>query len=143
MKGLFRRRRLGWMRRLWWIGTASAIWSNRRDLKRWVNFVRRAASERERRPWSDLLAEAKVRAAISADPTLRRDDAIDDVRVDDGVVTLLTTTASWPDPRDQIVKLKQVKGVTDVTAKPAPTDVRATVRPIVTVGEVVGSAGAR
>ena len=57
--------------------------------------------------------------------------------------TLLTTTASWPDPRDQIVKLKQVKGITDVTAKPAPADVRATVRPIVTVGEVVGTAGVR
>jgi hypothetical protein len=139
----FGRRRRGLLRRMWWMGLASTLWANRRDVKRWANFVKRAVSGRERRPFADVITEAKVRATITADPILRRDEAIDDLRVDNGVVTLLTTTASWPDPRDQMVKLKQVKGITDVTAKPAPTDVRASDRPIATVGEAIGTVGGR
>lgn len=118
-RGLFGRRR-GMFRRLGWLSLASALWNNRRDVQRWARFVQRAVQERDRRPMSDVMTEARVRAAVSRDPLLRRDDALEDLRVDDGVVTMLTSTASWPDPRDQMVKLKQVKGITDVTAKPAP-----------------------
>jgi hypothetical protein len=123
--GLFGRRR-GVLRRLGWLSIASALWTNRRDVKRWLDFGRRAVQERDRRPMADLITEAKVRAAVTRDPLLRRDAALEDLRVDDGVVTMLTNTASWPDPRDQIVKLKQVKGITDVTAQLAPIDQRAT-----------------
>ena len=137
----FGHRRRGLLRRIGWVGIASALWTNRRDVKRWANFVKRAVTGRDRRPLADLLTEAKVRATITSDPSLRRDAAIDDLRVDNGVVTLLTNTASWPDPRDQVVKLKQVKGITDVTARPAPVDVRAGSRPIATVGDAIGSVG--
>lgn len=119
--GLFGRRS-GLLRRLGWLSIASAVWSNRRDVKRWVDFGRRAVQERDRRPMADLVTEAKVRAAVSRDPLLRRDASLEDLRVDDGVVTMLTNTAGWPDPRDQIVKLKQVKGITDVTSQPAPVE---------------------
>lgn len=136
--GLFGRRR-GLLRRLGWMGIASALWSNRRDVKRWANFARRAVQERDRRPVSDLVTEAKVRAAVSRDPLLRRDEALDDLRVENGVVTMLTNTASWPDPRDQMVKLKQVKGVTDVTAKPAPTDTSRSTRPMRTASTATPS----
>lgn len=121
--GLFGRRR-GLLRRLGWLSIASALWSNRRDVKRWVDFGYRSIQERDRRPMADLVTEAKVRVAVTRDPLLRRDDALEDLRVADGVVTMLTNTASWPDPRDQMVKLKQVKGVTDVTALPVPADSR-------------------
>lgn len=100
------------MRRTWLPMLASAAWMNRHDIKRWARFVRRVAQQRT--PFSEALLEARVRASVTANPLLRRDHALEDVRVDDGVVTLLTTTASWPDPRDQIWQLKRVKGVTDV-----------------------------
>jgi hypothetical protein len=121
-------RRGGLFRRLGWMGLASALWSNRRDVKRWAEFGRRAVQERDRRPFSDLVTEAKVRAAVSRDPLLRRDDALEDLRVENGVVTMLTNTAGWPDPRDQMVKLKQVKGITDVTSRPVPVDQTRTTR---------------
>jgi hypothetical protein len=107
-----------------WIATVlAALWANRVDVRRWARFAVRAVRERGRRPLSDVVTEMKVRAAVSSDPLLRRDQALDDLRVDDGVVTLLTTTAGWPDPRDQMVKIKQVRGITDVTSRLAPVPV--------------------
>jgi hypothetical protein len=119
-----KRFRRGWMRRMcrMWIGSVlSAMWVNRADVRRWAGFVARAFQDRGGRPISELLTEAKVRAAITSDPLLRRDTSLADLRVDDGVVTLLTRTDGWPDPRDQMVTLKQVKGITDVTTRRAPT----------------------
>lgn len=115
------RRRL---RRLWLTALIPVIWANRRDLQRWVRFGLRALRERETRPLDDLVMEAKVRAAVTADPFLRRDEALEDVRVEDGVVMLLTRTAGWPDPRDQMARLKRIEGVTDVTSHHVPTMAR-------------------
>jgi hypothetical protein len=104
--------------RLWSLAAlGSTAFANRRDLARWGRFLKRAAGERSRRPISDVLTEAKVRLAVSSDPMLRRDPSLDDLRVDDGVVTLHTSTAGWPDPRDQIFRLKKVKGITDVRSE--------------------------
>ena len=105
-------------RRLWLPMLISAAWVNRHDVVRWVRFLRRSANRNA--SVADTLTEARVRAAVSADPLLRRDRTLDDISVDDGVVTLLTNTASWPDPRDQIWRLKRVKGVTDVRSELAP-----------------------
>jgi hypothetical protein len=116
-----KRFRRGWMRRMWIGSVLSAMWVNRADVRRWAGFVARAFQDRGGRPISELLTEAKVRAAITSDPLLRRDTSLEDLRVEDGVVTLLTRTDGWPDPRDQMVKLKQVKGITDVTTRRAPT----------------------
>ncbi len=108
------------LRRMMWASLASALWANRRDVARWAGFARRAVLERDRRPLSDLLTEAKVRAAVTSDPLLRRDPALSDLRVDDGVVTLLTSTPGWPDPRDEVVRLTRVKGITDITTRLDP-----------------------
>jgi len=81
---------------------------------RWFSFLRRAASNRTQ-PLSETIKEARVRAAVSADPMLRRDPAIDDLSYDAGVVTLRTSAPSWPD-RDRLLRrLRSVPGVTDVT----------------------------
>jgi hypothetical protein len=119
--------RRGWTRRIWLVTVFVALWSNRADVRRWGRFLIRAVRERGRRPLSDVVTELRVRAAVSSDPLLRRDRALDDLRVDDGVVTLLTTTAGWPDPRDQMVKIKQVRGITDVTSRLAPAPVGSSV----------------
>ncbi len=55
--------------------------------------------------------------AVSTDPLLRRDKALQDLNVNDGVVTLLTATPGWPDPRDQTSRIKRVKGITDVRSE--------------------------
>lgn len=101
---------------MWLAALVCAAWANRQDLQRWIKFVRRAVEQRSTRPFTDVVTEMKVRAAVSIDPMMRRDPSLQDLSVSDGVVTLLTNTASWPDPRDQIWRLKKVKGITDVTA---------------------------
>ncbi len=106
------------VRPLWIAALASAAWVNRKDLHRWTEFVRRAVNQRRTRPVSELITEARVRAAVTADPVLRRDPALADVAVHDGVVTLLTRTPAWPDSGDHLKRLKRVKGIADVTAVP-------------------------
>lgn len=82
--------------------------------------------ERDGRPLSDLLTEAKVRVAVSSDPLLRRDASLRDLHVRDGVVTVLTTTDGWPDARGHMTKIERVKGITDVTTHmAAPGDAAA------------------
>ncbi len=107
--------------RLMWIAAlASAAWANRDDLRRWLTFIRHVIDQRETRTIHDLVAEFRVRVAISANPVLRRDPAIKDLSVHDGVVTLLTTTTTWPDPlNDQIFQIRSVKGISEVTSRPA------------------------
>lgn len=59
-----------------------------------------------------------MRVGISAKPMLRRDPAIKDLFVHDGVVTLLTTTAIWSDPlNDHIHQLRRVNGISEVKAR--------------------------
>ena len=103
--------------RLMWIAAlASAAWVNRKDVVRWANFAKRAARQRAARPLSDLVTEAKVRAAVTSDPVLRRDPALTDLAVHNGVVTLLTTSTNWPDEEDHLRRLLKIKGISDVKA---------------------------
>ena len=104
------------IRPMWLAALASAAWVNRNDVKRWAEFLRRAVSQRQSRPLGDLITEAKVRAAVSSDPVLRRDPALKDLAVRDGVVTLLTKTAAWPDAAAHVRKLAKIKGIDDVKA---------------------------
>ena len=104
------------IRPLWIAALASAAWVNRKDVTRWTEFLRRAVLQRQSRPLSDWITEAKVRAAVTSDPVLRRDPALKDLAVRDGVVTLLTNTAAWPDSGEHVRRLKRVKGIADVTA---------------------------
>lgn len=106
------------IRPLWIAALASAAWVNRKDLGRWSDFLRRAVRQRQTRPLSELITEARVRAAVSSDPVLRRDPALDDVAVRDGVVTLLTHTSAWPDSAEHVKRLRRVKGIAEVNALP-------------------------
>ena len=106
------------IRPLWIAALASAAWVNRKDLARWSDFLRRAVGQRRTRPLSELITEARVRAAVSSDPVLRRDPALDDIAVRDGVVTLLTHTPAWPDSADHVKRLRRVKGIAEVNALP-------------------------
>ncbi|HEY0521604.1 MAG TPA: hypothetical protein VGC84_19090 [Ilumatobacteraceae bacterium] len=105
------------IRPMWLAALASAAWVNRKDLGRWSEFVRRAVQQRDTRPLSEWITEAKVRMAVSSDPVLRRDPALKDVAVNGGRVTLLTNTPSWPNSDDHVRRLTRVKGVADVTAQ--------------------------
>ncbi|HZX53183.1 MAG TPA: hypothetical protein VFE86_00810 [Ilumatobacteraceae bacterium] len=103
--------------RLMWIAAlASAAWVNRKDVVRWANFGKRAVRQRTARPLSDLVTEAKVRAAVTSDPVLRRDPALTDLAVHNGVVTLLTSSTNWPDEEDHLRRLLKIKGISDVKA---------------------------
>lgn len=109
----FARRRL---RPLWLAAAVTMAWSNRRDLERWLSFGKRVIGQRPQH-LPDLLTEAKVRLVVTRDPQLRHDPALADLRVDGGVVTLMTTTAGWPDPRDQLWRIRRTSGVTDVVSE--------------------------
>ena len=50
---------------------------------------------------------------------LRRDPALDDIAVRDGVVTLLTHSPAWPDSADHVKRLRRVTGIAEVNALPA------------------------
>ena len=104
------------LRPLWLAAAGSAVWANRADATRWLRFAKRTISERGTRPLADILAESRVRAAVSSDPVLRRDPSLRDLRVQDGLVTLQTNGPAWPDPQHQIARLKKIKGITGVTA---------------------------
>src|SRR3954463_11766759 len=91
----------------------AALWANRRDLMRWFNFAKRAAAPATRPKPEDLKLEARVRATLSADPLLRADPSIRDVRVRDGVV-VLETPAEWHNKTVALTRVGQVKGVESV-----------------------------
>lgn len=57
--------------------------------------------------------EARVRASLSADPVLRQDPSIRDLRVHDGVV-VLETPPHWHNKPLAVTRLSQVKGVESV-----------------------------
>lgn len=106
------------IRPIWVTAIASAAWANRDDLRRWVRFIRLAIDQRKTRTIPDLVTEVRVRAAVSANPLLRRDAALKDLTVCNGVVTLLTTTAEWPEPHNnQIHRLRRVKGISEVISR--------------------------
>jgi hypothetical protein len=101
---------------MWIAALASATWANRKDLLRWSEFLRRAVVQRQSQPLSEWITEAKVRAALTSDPVLRRDPALKDLAVRNGVVTLLTNTNAWPDSGEHVRRLRRIKGIDDVTA---------------------------
>ncbi len=101
---------------MWIAALASAAWVNRKDVVRWSEFLRRAVLQHQSRPLSEWITEAKVRVAVTSDPVLRRDPALKDVAVRNGVVTLLTSSTAWPNSGDHVRRLKRVKGIADVTA---------------------------
>jgi hypothetical protein len=106
------------IRPMWIAALASGAWVNRKDVVRWSEFLRRAYQQRDSRPLSEWITEAKVRMALTSDPVLRRDPALKDIAVNDGVVTVLTSTAAWPDPDAHTRRLSRVKGVAHVKATP-------------------------
>lgn len=107
------------IRKLGFATLVSAAWSNRQDLSRWLKFIRGAITQRKTRTFSDLATEFRIRAAVSANTLLRRDPALLDLTVHNGVVNLLTTTDEWPDlHHKQMLRLKCVKGVSEVTSSP-------------------------
>ena len=107
------------IRPIWVAAVASAAWANRDDLRRWVKFIRLAIEQRKTRTIPELVTEVRVRAAVSANPLLRRDPALIDLTVKNGVVTLLTTDSEWPEPHNnQIRRLKGVKGISEVISRP-------------------------
>ena len=110
-------------RPMWLAAFGAAAWANRQDLGRWATFASQTFRERNRRPVSDVITEAKVRAAITMDPLLRRDPALRDVTVRDGIVTLLASQSGWPDPREHFAKLSRVKGITHVETSTSGTAV--------------------
>lgn len=89
----FGRRRRGLLRRMWWMGLASTPWANRREHEA-MGQLREA-----RREWTrasalrrrDHRGEGVGHHHGRPDPAPRRGDRR--LRVDNGVVTLLTTTA--------------------------------------------------
>lgn len=106
------------IRPMWIAALASGAWVNRKDVVRWTEFLRRAFQQRKSRPLSEWLTEAKVRFALTLDPVLRRDPALKDIAVNDGVVTVLTSTNAWPDPDAHLSRLSRVTGVAHVKAVP-------------------------
>ena len=104
------------IRPMWLAAVASAAWVNRKDVMRWAEFLRRAVRQRQTRPLAEWITEAKVRAAVTSDPVLRRDPALEDLAVSDGVVTLMTNTAAWPDSGSHVRRLTKIKGIDDVTS---------------------------
>ena len=105
----FRRR----LRPVWRTAALAFLWTNRRDVMRWTKFAKRAATSAERPSPADLKLEARVRASLSADPVLRADASIRDVRVHDGIV-VLEAPADWKNKSLAVTRLTQVKGVESV-----------------------------
>jgi hypothetical protein len=91
---------------------------NRRDVARWARFARRTAKRRDRGDLASWMTEARVRAAISLDPVLRRDPVLDDVVVADGRVEIHTASTTWPDIETHVNGLRKVKGVAEVRCEP-------------------------
>jgi hypothetical protein len=94
---------------------------NRNDVRRWASFAKRAVADRHERPFAEVLTEARVRAAVTADPVLRREQSLKDVSVHDGTVTLITNEGTWPHHGEEFSRLKRVKGISDVTSIAATT----------------------
>lgn len=86
------------------------LWSNRRDVSRWTKFGRRVSTRSTRPRTEDLKLELRVRASLSADPILRTDPSIRDLRVRDGIVVLETPPA-WNNRSLAVARIRQVKGV--------------------------------
>ena len=72
---------------------------------------------------ADLSTGVDIGASTGGSATGLMAPALADLRVDRGVVTLMTTTAGWPDPRDQLWRIRRTSGVTDVVSELTPATV--------------------
>ena len=106
----FIRRAVGHLLR---VAALALLWTNRRDAARWARFAKRAGAPSSRPDPQDLKLEARVRASISADPILRVDPSIRDLRVRDGAV-VLETPRVWHNEVLAISRLRQLDGVESV-----------------------------
>jgi hypothetical protein len=97
---------------------AYALWSNRQDARRWGSFVGDVLRRPKERSARALLSEARVRAAVTRDPILRRDPMLTDVNLTDGLVTLSSSSDAWQPRADRLDRLKKVKGVDVMTQHP-------------------------
>ncbi|MEQ1701086.1 MAG: hypothetical protein ABMA25_13310 [Ilumatobacteraceae bacterium] len=126
-------RRVRWV---WFAGLTTAVWMNRRDAARWLRFGTRSVQQRDDFDMKSWLTEARLRAAVTADPVLRSDPDFDDIEVHEGEVTVRTAgTANW-DTGNHLDALRRVKGVAHVACRPridgadAPRDRVASTVPI-------------
>ncbi len=85
--------------------TIAFLWSNRREVMRWARFIWRSARPSSWSAMDDLRVEARVRAALSCDPLLRRNSSIRDIRVR-GRVVVLETPADWHNKGHAITRLE-------------------------------------
>jgi hypothetical protein len=90
------------------------LWKNRRDARRWAQFVSNAIRHPNERSVGALVGEARVRAAITRDVVLRHDPMLTNVKLADGLVTLSSPSNLWRPSQDRIDHLRKVRGVVDV-----------------------------
>ena len=91
----------------WWLTWWG--WRNRPTVAGWFHFVRRGVAER--RPVRGMVQEGRVRAAFTADATLRHSNEVTIDGVDDGVVRLVGV-AGGADTRHAELVAARVAGVT-------------------------------
>jgi|GEM_PF-1415445 len=117
------------IRPFWRSAALAFLWSNRTDATRWAKGAMRAVKQRPFPSKDDLVLEGRVRAAISADATLRGDGVLRDVVVRDGVVVLVAPD-EWRHRALAISRLSGVQGVLAVqtVANAADADVAATAK---------------
>jgi hypothetical protein len=115
-------------RRLRWTlaaAAASAVYANRRDATRWWQFARRSVTPADEIFSPNWWTEARVRAAVTLDRTLRRSAAIDDVEVRGEDVLVRTHGGGWPDLERHLDPIRRVKGVSNVRCQSVGGDVDA------------------
>ena len=108
------RRLVSWTRRpaavvAWW-GTWWAV-RNRSTVAQWARFG--AGAARARRPWHDVVAETRVRAAFTARADLRRSAEVEVVSVAGGVAHLRGVPGGADTDRAALAAAR-VRGVTSV-----------------------------
>jgi hypothetical protein len=104
-------------RRLRWGATfalVGAVITNRHDAARWWQFAQRAIRRETEVGSTNWWTEARVRAALTLDRTLRRSPTIRDVVVDGDEVLLFVEGSVWPDVVRHLSSLQRVKGIREV-----------------------------
>jgi len=98
---------------------ALTVWRNRFEIRRWVDFAKRAAQEPGER--ANALREARLRAALASDPVLRhsRANVVDRI---DGNVAHLKVDPSSTEGRRSLEIASRMTGLREVRVHP-PVDV--------------------
>lgn len=66
------------------------LWRNRHDLVRWARFLARVPTDIQAGGFDPVLAEARVRLALTVDPRTRAARDLDISSVDDGTVVVIS-----------------------------------------------------